>query len=244
MKTHPDASRIAAAQTGDSDAMRELLDDYAPALAAATAARVKAGHDREDAEQDTTLAFIEAVHAHDLSKSPTLAGYIARALRVGIARPTALAIPPTTLSRYRAIMRAVDFDVNAALRQVDAGDTKMTRSTFLAVHDAIFAEPIERERYDDDGEPVDISCLGRLAVPDALDARVDAASAALNLLDPLCRNVIRLRTGLDELHDDSGRRVQVSKVSWARIADALGVDRREARAAYDVGTAQLRATLS
>src|SRR5579875_2545586 len=238
--THPDHSRIAAAQIGDEAAMCSLLADYKRAREAAVAARVKAGHERDDARQLTDLAFIEAVQAHDLRKSSTLAGYIARALRVGIARPTALAVPPGTLARFRALMRAHDFDEAAALAEVDAGAAQMTRGTFLAIRDAISARSMSEQQTDREGEPIPWELLGRPAIAAAADPRLDASLGALDLLDPLQRSVIRLRLGLDELHDARGRRVQISKVSWLRIGAHLDVSTRDVRTAYRDGIAALR----
>lgn len=138
---------IAAAQNGDEAATLRLRDAYLPLLRA-QARRWSGGTlDADDAEQAATLGFLEALRAFDPTVHQRLAAVIEGNVREELAAATsgagAVNIPARTLSRYRAIMRAADGDVDEAQRI--AARHEMNADTLLAVHAALNRDEFSAE---------------------------------------------------------------------------------------------------
>lgn len=130
-----EADLIRAAQSGDQDAMLELMRQYGPVLRRLLWT-FKDAIGEEDAEQTLMLAFTQLVKDHDVEASPRITLSVKNQLRVALVNEAATAasgftIPWRTMARYVAIMKRAEQDIKLA-REI-APDHGMTRTTFDAV---------------------------------------------------------------------------------------------------------------
>lgn len=170
---------IALAQTGDEDATLALLYAYAPVLrnlVARHAARIG----REEAQMTAVSGLLAAVHAFDLANfdgqlAGIIYGHVSEALRE--VSSTAMPIDSRTLRRYLRILKDADGNFHQALNLTHKYE--MTRSTFLAVHEALRANPLGDMHSDDNSLARADWHASPIWAPAASDAFTDADDAAL-----------------------------------------------------------------
>lgn len=190
---------IALAQIGDEDATLALLYAYAPVLrnlVGRHAARIG----REEAQMTAVSGLLAAVHAFDLANfDGQLAGiiysHISTALRE--VSSTAMPIDSRTLRRYQSILKEADGNFHQALNLTHKYE--MARSTFVAVHEALYANHLADQPYRlDQATPI--------WAPAASDAFTDADDAALLTLawrsvDASQTDVLRHAYGFESFGD-------------------------------------------
>ncbi|MFD9442108.1 sigma factor [Streptomyces sp. NPDC060001] len=170
-RTEVTAEQIHAAQSGDSDAMWEIVqafDSMLKGIVRSVAPRASA-EDAEDYLQEARAVLIQHVRDYDSAASTAqLTSYVYRAARraiaeANIANSCAVAVPMAAAIQVRHLLWSHGGDVDRAweeLAGMDATHT-MTRETFIAI-------------------------LGALAGVDSLDAPaggVDADGSGLTLSD-------------------------------------------------------------
>jgi len=188
----PDAAAegalIAAAQNGDHAATEQLLAAYDNAARAA-ANRFGSTLDAEDALQTARLGILTAIAAYDPAKYDRLAaiviGYMLEELTGAASSAGHIQIPARTLTRYWAILRACDGDVNRS--SISAQEHGMTRETFSAIHAAVTREELPLGL----AEPADTNDLY-----DSIDDQV-MSRQALGAMDDTQRRVVRLAYAFD-----------------------------------------------
>lgn len=172
LELEDERATIAEAQYGSEEATLRLIYAYAPVLrnhVARHTTRIGA----EEARSAAIAGLLEAIHAFDLGKfEGRLAGlasqHVAAALRE--VSSSAMPVEGRTLRRYRAILAAADGSFHEALGKV--GDHGMTRETFVAVHEALYASSLSEE-------PLALDRASLVWVPADSAALTDADDAEL-----------------------------------------------------------------
>ena len=130
-----EADLIEQAQAGDHDAMLDLMRQYAPVLRKLINTYSDT-MDRDDAEQELMLAFIQMVQSHDPLRNPQLAGriyqYLTEAMaEAAVSNSSGFTIPARTMKRYLNILKRADQDLASARALAPAHG--MTVHTFDAI---------------------------------------------------------------------------------------------------------------
>jgi DNA-directed RNA polymerase specialized sigma subunit len=199
-----EAALILAAQAGDEAATYDLIRLYAPAIRKALS-RAGEALGSEEAEAEVLLAFLEAIASHDAGIHPRLAGRIAERLGTALQWATSatqtFSIPTRTMSRYLAILKAADGDVEEGARIASAHD--MDPATFLRITEAtrtdslqVLADSEHTSRAADRGK-----VLGYGDAADAYLAVEDSVTieSLFALLDERETTITRFSYGFDAL---------------------------------------------
>lgn len=254
-----EAALVHAAQTGDQDAMLDLVRQYAPAIRN-TLRRMSGALDQEDAAQEAALAFFSLVQVHDPATG-RLAGrvrdYLVEGLTGALARETGWAIPERTVKRYKAVDKAANGD--PALAVAIAPEHDLSASAYLLVR-AIFKsgsiEDLTERAHDDGAASPEAAPFVTGGASDAFVAVEDAilVEGLLSLLDERETAIIRFSYGFDAIPgvdaDDAKEGVAKTREEGVAVANDtvvarhLGLTRPTVQRARAKALATMRAALT
>jgi dsDNA-binding SOS-regulon protein len=163
--------------------------------------------DREDAQSELVLAFVEAVRTHDTTRdvpfSATISAKLWGALSVAQGTSDLIVVPETIALRYWRVMHEANMDVQLAYESCRAHN--LAPLTFLAAHHALSVESLDvavgAPNGDHDAGREELSFL--TASPEEQVVNADLVRWLFTQVTERQETILRVRYGFSDLATES-----------------------------------------